>query len=426
MAQVAAVPPGGFVPSGGFVPPGGSVVARLAANLIGELDRLTEQLVVRLRETDESYLPVDVADLRRAVHANLRSFLTDLATQSSPSTSSSRETARRRAAQGVPLGSVLHAYRLGFQVIWAALADRALREGQSCLDGLVRESTMVWAWVDTSSEAVNVEYHEALIDSARHDEQQRMLLLEALLEGRLGEWKLLGGSLHAIGLPERGPYLAVSAETGETGLENLRAVDQYLRRNRVASAWLLRPDEKAGLIAVKQALPFPAIRELLAKEATARVGISPEFDDALDAGRSLQMAAVACHCLPPGSAGVATIDDDPLATVVASAPDISGHVVRHLLGRVNDLAPAERELLLGTLRTWMDCGGNTSAAARELYCHRNTVRNRLQRVEELSGQSLSDPRGIAGLSIAARGARLLGGKLTGDLAARRGHQQDRC
>jgi DNA-binding PucR family transcriptional regulator len=77
-----------------------------------------------------------------------------------------------------------------------------------------------------------------------------------------------------------------------------------------------------------------------------------------------------------------------------------------------DLAVTERELLLGTLRTWMDCGGNTSAAARELYGHRNTVRNRLQRVEELSGQSLSDPRGIASLSIAAEGARLLEGKLT--------------
>ena len=389
------------------------MVARLAADLISELDGLTDQLVTRLRETDESYLPVDIADLRRTVHANLRNFLTDLASQSTPSTVSSRDTARRRARQGVPLGSVLHAYRLGFQVIWAALGDRALREGQSCLDGLVRESTTVWAWVDTSSEAVNMEYHEALIDSARHDEKQRMLLLDALLEGRLGEWKLLGGSLHAIGLPKHGPYLVVSAETREAGLENLRAADQYLRRHGVASAWRLRPDEQVGLIAVNRALSFPAIRELLAKEATGRVGLSPQFDDALDAGRSLEIAAVARRCLPPGSTGVATIDDDPLATVLASAPDISGRVVRHLLGRVADLAAAEQELLLGTLRTWMDCGGNASAAARELYCHRNTVRNRLQKVEELSGQSLSDPRGIAGLSIAAEGARLFRDKPTG-------------
>ena len=389
------------------------MVARLAADLICELDGLTEQLVTRLRETDESYLPVDIADLRRTVHANLYSFLTDLASQSTPSTASSRDTARRRAAQSVPLGSVLHAYRLGFQVIWAALADRALREGQSCLDGLVRESTTVWTWVDTSSEAVNMEYNEALIDSARHDDQQRMLLLDALLEGRLGEWKLLGGSLPAIGLPEHGPYLAVSAETKEAGIENVRAAGQYLRRHGVASAWRLRPDEQAGLIAMNQALPFHAIRELLAKEATGRVGISPQFDDARDAGRLLEIAAVARRCLPPGSADVATIDDDPVATIVASAPDISGRVVRHLLGGVADLAAVERELLLGTLRTWMNCAGNTSAAARELYCHRNTVRNRLQRVEELSGQSLSDPRCVAGLSIAAEGARLLGVKLTG-------------
>ena len=164
---------------------------------------------------------------------------------------------------------------------------------------------------------------------------------------------------------------------------------------------------------MNRAVPFPAIRELLAKEATGRVGFSPRFDDALDAGRSLEIAAIARRCLPPGSADVATIDDDPVATIVASAPDISGRVVRHLLGRVADLPAAEQELLLGTLRTWMDCGGNTSAAARELYCHRNTVRNRLQRVGELSGLSLSDPRGVAGLSIAAEGARLLGGKLTG-------------
>lgn len=393
--------------------PGRSVVARLAADLICELDGLTERLVASLRESDESYLPVDLADLRRTVHANLHSFLSDLASQSTPSTTSSRDTARRRAAQGVPLGSVLHAYRLGYQVIWAALADRALREGQSCLDGLVRESTTVWSWVDTSSEAVNMEYHEALVDSARHDERQRVLLLDALLEGRLGEWKLLGGTLHSIGLPEHGPYLAVSAETREAGVENLRAAGPYLRRHGLASAWRLRPDEQVGLIAMNRALPFHALRELLAKKATARVGISPALDDALETCRSLEIAAVARRCLPPGSADVATIEDDPVATIVAGAPEISGRVVRHLLGRVVDLPAAERELLLGTLRTWMDCGGSTSAAARKLYCHRNTVRNRLQRVEELSGQSLSDPRGVAGLSIAAEGARLLGSKLTG-------------
>ena len=323
------------------------MVARLAAELIDELGPLTDQLVTMLRQADESYLAVDIEDLRRSVRGNLASFVGDLASQRSPSTSSSRDTARRRAEQGVPLGSLLHAYRLGFHVIWGALADRALRKGPEWLDGLVRGSATVWAWVDTSSEAVNAEYRDALVESARKDEQQRMLLLDALFEGRLGEWKMLGGSLPAIGLPERGPYLAVSAETAGAGTENLPGVGQFLRRRGVPSAWRLRADEQVGLVAISHDRNALIIRDLLAEVATGRVGISPEYDDALDTGRGLGIAAVARRCLPPGSTGVASIDDDSVAALVAGAPEISVRLVHGLLGRVVALAPEERDILLG-------------------------------------------------------------------------------
>ena len=383
------------------------MVARLAAGLTGQLDALTEQLVTMLRQADQSYRAVDIGDLRRSVGENLASFVGDLASQRPPSTFSSRDTARRRADQGVPLGSVLHAYRLGFQVIWGALADTALHKGPEWLEGLVRGSATVWAWVDTSSEAVSAEYRDALIESARQDEQQRMLLLDALFAGRLGEWKMLGGSLPAIGLPEHGSYLAVSAETPGAGIENLPGAGPFLRRRGVPSVWRLRADEQVGLVAVSRDRNVPVIRELLTQLATGPAGISPGFNDALDTSRALQTAAVARRCLPPGSTGVASIDDDWAAALLAGAPEISARVVHRLLGRVADLPPADRDILLTTLRTWIDCGGNGSAAARQLYCHRNTIRNRLHRLETLTGQSLSDPRGVAGLSIAAHGARLL-------------------
>ena len=383
------------------------VVAQLAAELTDELGALTDQLVTMLRQADRSYLAVDIEDLRRSVRENLASFVSDLASQRPPGTTSSRDTARRRADQGVPLGSVLHAYRLGFHVIWGALADKALRRGPEWLDGLVRGSATVWAWVDTSSEAVNAEYRDALIEFARKDEQQRMLLLDALFEGRLGEWKMLGGTLPAIGLPERGPYLAVSAEAPGRGIENLPGAGPFLRRRGVPSAWRLRADEQAGLVAVSPDRNALVIRDLLAEVATGRVGISPAFDDALDTSWALGIAAVARRCLPPGSTGVASTDDDWAAALLAGAPEISARVVHRLLGRVADLPSAEQDILLATLRTWLECGGNASAAARQLFCHRNTVRNRLHRLEALSGQSLSDPRGVAGLSIAAHGAWLL-------------------
>ena len=112
------------------------MVARLAAGLTGQLDALTEQLVTMLRQADQSYRAVDIGDLRRSVGENLASFVGDLASQRPPSTFSSRDTARRRADQGVPLGSVLHAYRLGFQVIWGALADTGAAQGPRMARGL--------------------------------------------------------------------------------------------------------------------------------------------------------------------------------------------------------------------------------------------------------------------------------------------------
>ena len=162
-----------------------------------------------------------------------------------------------------------------------------------------------------------------------------------------------------------------------------------------------------GLVAVSRDRNAQVIRDLLAEVATGRVGISPEYDDARDTGRTLGIAAAARRCLPPGSTGVASIDDNWAAALVAGAPEISTRVVYRLLGQVVALAPEERDILLTTLRAWLECGGNATAAARKLYCHRNTVRNRLHRLEALSGQSLNDPRGVAGLSIAAQGARLL-------------------
>ena len=196
---------------------------------------------------------------------------------------------------------------------------------------------------------------------------------------------------------------------GNTGSGNREpaGAGQFLRRRGVPSAWRLRAGEQVGVVAVSRDRNALVIRDLLAEAATGRVGISPEYDDALDTSRALAIAAVARRCLPPGSTGVASIDDDWAAALVAGAPEISARVVRRLLGQVAALPPAERDILLTTLRAWLECGGNASAAARQLYCHRNTVRNRLHRLEALSGQSLSDPRGVAGLSIAAQGARLL-------------------
>jgi sugar diacid utilization regulator len=63
----------------------------------------------------------------------------------------------------------------------------------------------------------------------------------------------------------------------------------------------------------------------------------------------------------------------------ARAPDVLAEVARAVLPSLNRLPAGERQVLVGTLRTWLACGGSTEATATALSCHPSTVRYRLNR-----------------------------------------------
>jgi DNA-binding PucR family transcriptional regulator len=65
-----------------------------------------------------------------------------------------------------------------------------------------------------------------------------------------------------------------------------------------------------------------------------------------------------------------------------------------------DLSDKEREILFETFRVWLDTEASLCATADVLYCHPNTVRKRLQRIEQRTGRSLSRPRDVAELCLA--------------------------
>jgi DNA-binding PucR family transcriptional regulator len=71
-----------------------------------------------------------------------------------------------------------------------------------------------------------------------------------------------------------------------------------------------------------------------------------------------------------------------------------------LLGRVDALPADERTLLLDTFQAWLQAGGSANDTATLIYCHPDTVRHRLRRIEELTGRTLSRPRDLAELCLA--------------------------
>jgi DNA-binding PucR family transcriptional regulator len=77
------------------------------------------------------------------------------------------------------------------------------------------------------------------------------------------------------------------------------------------------------------------------------------------------------------------------------------------LGGLLAVPEDELALLLGTFEAWVRASGSASAAGAELFCHPNTVRYRLRRIEASTGRTLSNPGDVAELVMAVRAWREL-------------------
>jgi DNA-binding PucR family transcriptional regulator len=141
------------------------------------------------------------------------------------------------------------------------------------------------------------------------------------------------------------------------------------------------------------------IAEALAVDTEARIGISPLYDDLRDTANALSLARIALHSAVDDRQ-VTLFDRDPLAIAAVSAPEVMRRVAHAVLAALDPITPAERTRLLTTFGTWLDNNGSAKETAAAMFCHPNTIRHRLRRLEERTGRSLADPRSIAELSLA--------------------------
>jgi purine catabolism regulator len=70
--------------------------------------------------------------------------------------------------------------------------------------------------------------------------------------------------------------------------------------------------------------------------------------------------------------------------------------------------------LLRSLEVFIEQNGQWERAARELYCHRHTLRYRIRRIEELTGRDLTGARDRIEFWLALRGRELVGRQMTVD------------
>jgi DNA-binding PucR family transcriptional regulator len=232
-------------------------------------------------------------------------------------------------------------------------------------------------------------------------------MLDALLRGEHGDGARLWESATALRLPHDGTFVVVAAGTPQPGVEAIRDADETLRRRGVRSAWRVEVDTHVGVVALTARTAVARLATLLAGLTAGRIGISEPFTNLDQTPAALRQARLAHTTATADGPQVARYEQVPVAVLLASTPDAAAVLARSVLGPVLTLPAAERDLLLQTLRTWFAEEGATSTAAAKLHLHRNTVRYRLRRIEELTGRSLAQPTGLAEVHLALEAVRVL-------------------
>ncbi|MEU7733431.1 helix-turn-helix domain-containing protein [Streptomyces griseus] len=129
-------------------------------------------------------------------------------------------------------------------------------------------------------------------------------------------------------------------------------------------------------------------------------GMSPVVGSPAQLGSARRLAVTALLTCAPGSREVVQLDERLPAALLVSLPELSARLLAEVFGPLLALVPAERAVLVGTLEMWLECDGSVGRAALRLRCHRNTVFNRLRRLERLTGRALSRPRELVDLVLA--------------------------
>jgi PucR C-terminal helix-turn-helix domain/GGDEF-like domain len=396
-------------------PPGASVnghrigadideqVRRIVSALESRVDELAHSVASAVASEVDFYKSSGVVtsdELLASSADNLRFALKGLETAAGFDTSPAVTTGSKRATARVPLPAVMDAYRIASHFLWDAVVQIAATEPDISRAALINATKRIWHLQDAYTDAMTSAYRQQITHQVLEDEAERAALTEALLDGRTLTDYTVWDVAQLLRLPISGPYLVVAAACPAIGKQALPGITAKLRSADIFSAWRLLPDLQIGIAHVATESRRDALVELLKRQAPARVGVSPSFNDLTDTAQALRYARVALNTRNSESRGVAVFEDSLLAVAAVSAPEITDKVAAIILGQFGDLPSGEKGLLFETFRAWIANKGSVPNAAAQLYCHPNTVRHRLRRIEARTGRSIAVPDQLAELCLA--------------------------
>ncbi|WP_067690787.1 PucR family transcriptional regulator [Nocardia jejuensis] len=381
----------------------GPFIGRARRTLLTEIDSLVAEVAHAIEASEPAYGTFDSVshqELMASNRENLESALEYMGGNTQLGLATARATGRRRAELGVPLTAVLRAYRIATRVTWDRLVVLVGNDPRATQD-LLESASEIWRLADDYSQALTLGYQEWQAEQAQHDGRLLEVAVDAVLAGTT-DVASQREHIDRLRLPFYGDFVVVYARSTRTAAETIPGIGAAITALGVRSAWRVRLDSHVGIVALTTAFTIDRLHDLLAERTLGRTGISAVFPVLTAAPEALRQSGLAAIAAESMADIVVRHDQVLLSVLLAGAPDLAARIADMRLGPILGLPPGDRDVLLHTLRMWFEGGGEAGAVAKKLFCHRNTLRFRINRIATLTGHNPSTPLGAAELHLALR------------------------
>ncbi|WP_308252007.1 helix-turn-helix domain-containing protein [Pseudonocardia sp. KRD291] len=327
------------------------------------------------------------------------------------------ELARRLAQQGVPISTMLRAYRIGqacFQQELIALIAGTPADGAQVAAAARDLASVTFSVIDAVSEEVVAAYQSERDSWMRQRNTARLATVTALLSTRSVDAGDVGSTLgYDLAGAHVGAVLWCGADVDE--VERLGRLERVVPEVAAAlgctrpplvvapdasTLWAWFPDAAA---------PPDAVTDVLAGTPGTYAALGDPVEGLAGFRRSHQQAQqtqqIAAAADPAHRARTTTSAQlGPLALLAADPGSAAPWVQSALGGLADDDDDAAR--LRETLWAYLSRGGSLAAAATELHLHKNTIMYRIRKAEQVRGRPLSEGR--IDVEVALLACRLLG------------------